>query len=447
VPIDECAKWSFLIQNIGNDSLTISNIINTNPSVFTLTSPTSFPTVVPGLDSITATVSFNPADIDSFETTLRIASDALNYDTLSVYLTGNGIGNYVQVDDLDGEPAFTMGHYEGGIPVIEDSTWLPAATSYGINGTSLWTTMTSHPDAFCKWVPDVPTTGIYDVYISSEPNSSNSCDRTPFFVHYSLGLLDTVQVNQNGLSSDNIWIYLGRYEFQEGTLGYIEVIIDTTIIQPTEADSNKNVVRADAVKLLEAPTGVAVATFFAEIADEGVAVHWSTTDPYHLDQFNIYRLTQLGARPGPQDRINHRPLRGTSPYVYLDKDVLPGEIYYYWLEQIDETGHSTFHGPAIANLSGLVPETYALYQNYPNPFNPETTIRYALPREEQVSLAIFNIRGQLVKTLVDESVQAGYHSLVWNGRNEAGGAVASGIYFVQLQAGAYHQTRKLALIK
>ena len=444
VPIDETQEWSFLIQNIGNADLTISNIINTNPSVFTLTSPTSFPAVVPGLDSIKATVSFNPADIDSFETTLRIASDALNYDTLGVYLTGNGIGNYVQVDDLDGEPAFSMGHYESGIPVIEDTSWALSTSSAGINSTSLFTSLQSHPDAFCKWVPDVPATADYDLYISTVP-SENSCDRAPYFVHYSLGLLDTIQVDQNTTTADNVWIFLGRYEFQEGTLGWVELINDTTIIQPTEADTV--VLRADAIKLTEAPTGVAVATFFAEIEDGGVAVHWSTTDPYHLDRFNIYRLTSRNARPGPQDRINDQPLRGTSPYVYLDTGVLPGEIYYYWLEQIDETGQSTFHGPAMANLSGLVPETYALYQNYPNPFNPETTIRYALPREEQVTLQIFNIRGQVVKTLMDEPVEAGYHSLVWDGRNEAGRAVGSGIYFVQLQAGSYQQTRKLALIK
>ena len=444
VPIDETEEWSFLIQNIGNADLTISNIINTNPSVFTLTSPTSFPAVVPGLDSIKATVSFNPADIDSFETTLRIASDALNYDTLSVSLTGNGIGNYVQVDDLDGEPTFSRGHYEGPVPIVEDTSWAVSTSTYGVNSTSLFTSLLSHPGAFCKWVPDVPATAEYDLYISTVP-SENSCDRAPYFVHYSLGLLDTVQADQNSTTADNVWIHLGRYEFQEGTLGYVELINDTTIIQPTEADTV--VLRADAVKLTEAPTGVAVATFFAEIEDEGVAVHWSTTDPYHLDRFNIYRLTRRNARPGPQDRINDQSLHGTSPYVYLDTDVLPGEIYYYWLEQIDETGQSIFHGPAIANLSGLVPDTYALFQNYPNPFNPETTIRYALPREEQVTLQIFNIRGQMVKTLADEPAGAGYHSLVWDGRNEAGQAVASGIYFVQLQAGAYHQTRKLALIK
>ncbi|MCK4597505.1 T9SS type A sorting domain-containing protein, partial [bacterium] len=86
-------------------------------------------------------------------------------------------------------------------------------------------------------------------------------------------------------------------------------------------------------------------------------------------------------------------------------------------------------------------------QNYPNPFNPETTLRYALPRDGQIRLKIFNIRGQLVKTLVDGERRAGHYSVVWKGRDDCDRPVASGIYFVQMQAGDFRQIRKLALIK
>ncbi|KPL17923.1 MAG: hypothetical protein AMJ92_10450 [candidate division Zixibacteria bacterium SM23_81] len=443
VPVDETEQWAFEIQNLGNGDLTISNIINTNPDFFTLESPTSFPVVVPGLGNITATVSFHPTEIDDFEAILRIASDALNSDTLDVFLDGNGIGNFVQVDDTD-LLGFTMGHYEDGIPVADTSTWELSTSIYGIEGTSLYTALLSNPGAFCKWQPDVPSTGIYDVYASSVP-SQNSCDRTPYFVHYSLGLVDTVQVDQNTTTSENVWLYLGRYDFQQGTIGYVELIVDTTIIQPTPADTV--VVRADAIKLTEAPTGVFLSSFFAQVEDNQVTVRWATTDEYHLHSFNLYRLTQEGARPHPKNRINERTIQGKSPYSYVDDGVELGTIYYYWLEQIDETGASTFHGPAVADLSGLVPTIYQLSQNYPNPFNPETTLRYALPRDEKVQLKVFNIRGQLVKTLVNEDVRAGHHNVVWKGRDDADQIVASGIYFVQMQAGDYRQVRKLVLIK
>jgi hypothetical protein len=443
VPVDETEQWSFRIQNVGNTAMTISNIINTNPDYFTLESPTSFPVVVPGLDSVIATVSFNPPEIDDYDATLRIASDAANYDTVGVFLDGNGIGDFVQVDDTD-PLGFTMGHYEAGIPVADTSTWEISTSIYGIEGTSLYTALLSNPDAFCKWQPDVPSTGIYDVYASSVP-SQNSCDRVPYFVHYSLGLVDTVQVDQNTTTSENVWLYLGRYDFEQGTVGYVEVIVDTAIIQPTPADTV--VVRADAIKLTEAPTGVFLSTFFTEVGDREVTVRWATTDEYHLHGFNLYRLIQEGVRPHPKNRINERTIQGKSPYAYVDNDVELGTIYYYWLEQIDETGASTFHGPTVADLSGLVPATYQLSQNYPNPFNPETTLRYALPRDEKVQLKVFNIRGQLVKTLVNEDMKAGHHSVVWKGRDDADQMVASGIYFVQMLAGDYRQVRKLVLIK
>ncbi|MFC1682605.1 choice-of-anchor D domain-containing protein [Candidatus Zixiibacteriota bacterium] len=443
VPIDETRDWSFDIQNVGNVEMNIYNIINTNSDYFTLTAPTSFPTIVPALGSIEATVQFHPTEIGDFEARLRIATDAANYDTLSVFLDGNGVGNWVQVDDTDAI-GFTMGHYEMGLPVVEDTTWQVSTSIYGINQTSLFTSLGSHPDAFCKWVPDVPVTANYDVFISTVP-SQNSCNRVPYFINYSLGLQDMVQVDQNTTSSDNVWINLGRYEFVQGTLGFVEVIVDTAIIQPTPEDTV--VVRADAIKLLEAPTGVALSTFFAEASEEQVTVRWAMTEEYHLSKFNLYRLTQVGAIPRPEDRINEKIIGGKSPYAFVDRQVLPGTTYFYWLEQIDETGTSTFHGPAIADLSGLVPATYQLSQNYPNPFNPETAIRYALPRDEKVTLAIFNIRGQRVKTLVDEPVRAGHHKILWRGRDEADRPVASGIYFVQMQAGDFRQIRKLALIK
>jgi flagellar hook assembly protein FlgD len=70
-----------------------------------------------------------------------------------------------------------------------------------------------------------------------------------------------------------------------------------------------------------------------------------------------------------------------------------------------------------------------LSQNYPNPFNPQTSIRYALPQDAQVRLVIYNVLGQRVKTLVDESQSAGYKTEWWDGRDEKEDGVASGIYF------------------
>ncbi len=89
-----------------------------------------------------------------------------------------------------------------------------------------------------------------------------------------------------------------------------------------------------------------------------------------------------------------------------------------------------------------VPKTHALFQNYPNPFNPVTTIRFDLKEDTQVTLTVFNMLGKKVATLVDKKMQAGYKGVVWDASN-----LPSGIYFYQLKAGNFMQTRQMVLMK
>jgi hypothetical protein len=88
-----------------------------------------------------------------------------------------------------------------------------------------------------------------------------------------------------------------------------------------------------------------------------------------------------------------------------------------------------------------------LQQNYPNPFNPITTINYSLKENSKVSLKVYNIKGQKVKQLVSEQLSAGQHSVVWNGIDDNGKSVSSGIYFYKLKAGNYQKVKKMLLLK
>ena len=94
-----------------------------------------------------------------------------------------------------------------------------------------------------------------------------------------------------------------------------------------------------------------------------------------------------------------------------------------------------------------VPYEFALGNNYPNPFNPATTIKYSLAAEGNVRLDIYNTLGQLVSTIVDEKLTAGEHVANWNGRDNTGKQVASGIYFYQLYSNSMVQTKKMMLLK
>jgi hypothetical protein len=100
---------------------------------------------------------------------------------------------------------------------------------------------------------------------------------------------------------------------------------------------------------------------------------------------------------------------------------------------------------AVATVD--VPATYQIEQNQPNPFNPETVIKYALPSATQVSVRIYNVVGQLVKTLVDDYQPAGQHQVVWNGTNENGERVASGIYLYRFVTPDHQKTLKMTLLK
>jgi len=95
----------------------------------------------------------------------------------------------------------------------------------------------------------------------------------------------------------------------------------------------------------------------------------------------------------------------------------------------------------------LMTKVYQLYQNYPNPFNPATTIRFQVPKPSEVKIIIYNILGREVRTLVDRELEAGKYSEIWNGKNNNNISVASGVYFVRMQANDFVKVNKLLLIK
>ncbi|UCD64187.1 MAG: T9SS type A sorting domain-containing protein [Candidatus Zixiibacteriota bacterium] len=94
-----------------------------------------------------------------------------------------------------------------------------------------------------------------------------------------------------------------------------------------------------------------------------------------------------------------------------------------------------------------LPIQYSLKQNYPNPFNPTTTIKFTLPRRSDVKIDIFNILGQRVVTILDETRPAGQHSVVWDGTDENNRPVSTGLYFYRIEAGDYVSSKKMLLLK
>ncbi|UCE24167.1 MAG: T9SS type A sorting domain-containing protein [Candidatus Zixiibacteriota bacterium] len=110
----------------------------------------------------------------------------------------------------------------------------------------------------------------------------------------------------------------------------------------------------------------------------------------------------------------------------------------------------TLFDPMTAVASGddvNLPRAFALNQNYPNPFNPTTELIFDVPHRSHVRIAIFNVLGQKVRTLVDEVLAAGSYARSWDGTGDAGNSLSSGVYLYTMEAGEHVQTRKMILLK
>jgi len=134
---------------------------------------------------------------------------------------------------------------------------------------------------------------------------------------------------------------------------------------------------------------------------------------------------------------------GTFPHVELARDT------FTFIKSVGPT--PTKAGTDDWGLSptkeATVPEKFSLEQNYPNPFNPETEIRFQLAEASQVVVRIYNTLGQRIRILTDREYRAGLHSIRWDGRDNNGNAISSGIYLYKLQAGSFSQIRKMTLLR
>ena len=101
----------------------------------------------------------------------------------------------------------------------------------------------------------------------------------------------------------------------------------------------------------------------------------------------------------------------------------------------------------VDDILADIPEEFTLGQNYPNPFNPTTNIDFALPISGNISLVIYNLMGQEVRTLISKNMKYGFHTILWNGLDQSGRPVSSGVYFSELRAKGFRQTKKMLMLK
>jgi hypothetical protein len=191
---------------------------------------------------------------------------------------------------------------------------------------------------------------------------------------------------------------------------------------------------------LQCPVAVAISSFSVRATDRGAALsaRFESTFPNVL--VNVYRGE---GSEGGLNQIGTFAMNGQSTFSHVDETAVAGKSYRYMLGVVDNDGEFV----SQIQLVTMPAATTRLEQNSPNPFNPQTTISFTLAQRALVQLSIYDVNGAHVRTLVNEDRAAGTYQMRWNGRDESGRAVASGVYFYRLDAGKFSQTKKMVMLK
>jgi hypothetical protein len=197
--------------------------------------------------------------------------------------------------------------------------------------------------------------------------------------------------------------------------------------------------------MIEMPVPTRMKSFDVTMDGGAAVLRWETSMEVGMQGYDVVRSEE---ERGRYDAVTKSmvPSSGSASggsYEYRDETIAANRTYWYKLREVSDDGLGAEYGPYAVTYR----ITNRLDQNVPNPFNPTTTIAYAIASDNQVSLTIYDVAGRKVRTLVNERQKADAYKLVWDGVNDAGSKVASGVYFYKLVAGKFTQTKKMVLLK
>jgi hypothetical protein len=177
----------------------------------------------------------------------------------------------------------------------------------------------------------------------------------------------------------------------------------------------------------------------------GNQLSWDDSPEPDFQYYRIYRGTDENFTPNPSNLAHE-----TAAPAWTDPDYDDGSVHYK-VTAVDDAGNESdpaAPGTATAVTEPVIPTRFALYQNVPNPFNPTTTISYGVPvGGGVVTLRVYDVSGKLIRTLINGPQTVGQKTATWDGRDDGGRGVASGIYFYRLTAPGYTKTLKMLLLQ
>lgn len=177
----------------------------------------------------------------------------------------------------------------------------------------------------------------------------------------------------------------------------------------------------------------------------GVIVRWTVGSLAGVAGFNVYRAL---SEDGPYTLLNAGPLPADSPGAYEDTTVWPETTFWYDVRIVlgDGTEDALAGSPAFVKTEGRL--TLSLYPSRPNPFRSATTLRFDVPSNTgDVRLTLYNVDGRLVRTVPASELTRGRHDWRWDGTDDSGAPVSSGVYFVRLALGGAADIQKILLVR
>ena len=231
--------------------------------------------------------------------------------------------------------------------------------------------------------------------------------------------------------------------------------------QPLDSDGNNITIT---VIPGDKPLPVLVSAFTVVPSDYGVALKWHTESEINNLGFDVYR----GESPdGHFVKVNSAYIKGAGTdstphnYRFVDENAVVGKTYYYYIEAISFSGERershiikvVIDASGKAKVTSLMqPTASALLQNFPNPFNPETWIPFRLAEDADVTIRIFDIKGEEVRRIHLGQIPAGYYdtkgkAVLWDGKDGYGQEVSSGVYFYAIRAGNFVAQKKMIIVR
>lgn len=503
IPVSDTASWEFDITNTGSAPLHLYDLI-LDSDVFAIefpaTRPTErkstsrmrrdFPDTLGVGQSLTLTITFAPPLSQDYSDTLQIVSDSFNNPTQTVVLSGEGVGPQIVASGLS--------HDFGTVAVGDVASWIVTLSNQGIADLIITGLEMSNPafsaEPFAvpiflpfdsslvvpiKFAPlaEAEYSGEFRVY-SNDPNSNPLAieltgvglaaeihvpvtaldfgevmtDSMMSFLVHSVGSVDlhvySLLTSDERFSIQTSWPFIVAVgDSHEVAVRFTPEPGDTLVEAALTIRSNDPATPEAVVTLQGSSAQVAVELIsFAAVGKVGaVALDWEFTADSTPGLIGISRHTEPYAAGAVE--IASIIVETTSPtFQFADDSVENDLTYFYWLVVYDTDGSTVTFGPVSA-IPIPRPENFSLSQNYPNPFNPVTTISYAVPHSGPISLKVYAVTGQLIRTLVEDHRELGYYDIQWDGTTDNGQTVASGIYYYQLRAGDYQHTKRMTLMK